>query len=93
MFSADERLRRVMEDPSLDITHKQVLMALYSLHASRGLAGVRDHLPIYLSMGWNECVDILDTLERAGLLARSGDSVELAYIPEARPVGLSCGCG
>jgi hypothetical protein len=93
LFQHNAKLRSVMEDPALDIMHKQVLMALYSLHTAGGLDRVKDHLPIYLSMDWTDCVTILDGLERAGLLARRGDEIELFHAPERRPLGLSCGCG
>jgi DNA-binding MarR family transcriptional regulator len=93
LFQHDEKLRSVMEDPSLDITQKQVLMALYSQFFAGALGSVRDRLPIYLSMDWNDCVPILDGLERAGLLRRSGDRVELTYTPARPSPGASCGCG
>jgi len=70
----DAAIQEKMSNPILDLVHKQVVMVLYSLEISNRLETYKEVLPVYLSADWTTCSEVLDTIERAGLL--SGRQVE-----------------
>ncbi len=88
----DETLQRMMSNPALDLVHKQVLMALYSLDANNRLHECLELLPVYLSAERGYCEGILDTLEKTGLLVRSEDGIALTYRIKPDQTDSSCGC-
>lgn len=87
----DERIMQAMSNPELDFVHKQVLLNLYSMNASGRLDEYEQVLPLYLSTDANTCENILNVLERVGLISRNGKGIELTYKVEA-PAEDSCGC-
>lgn len=87
-----EAIREKMAHPLMDFVHQQVLMTLYSLDGGKKLQECRELLPVYLSKQWSECETILRTLERVGLIAMAGDTVELTY-PIHNDQPSLCGCG
>lgn len=89
---ADERIQALMSDPRLDLVHQQVVMTLYSLDAQGRLGEYREILPIYLSMAWEKCAEILDTIVSVGLLIRTEDGLALAYPVENEGSGDRCAC-
>ena len=88
----DKTFQRLVSNPQLDLIHKQVLMALYSMDLGGELLRCRELLPVYLSSDWTRCETILDTLEAAGLIKRVGGAVELTYKIEKDEGDGSCGC-
>ncbi len=80
-----------MSNPILDFVHKQVVITLYSLEASRRLEEYREVLPMYLSKDWSECEAILRTLEQAGLVSLDSEGVALTHRVEIDNTS-SCGC-
>ncbi|MBI4965937.1 MAG: hypothetical protein HY913_21845 [Desulfomonile tiedjei] len=88
----DPKIQEMMSNPILDLIHKQVVMVLYSLDAGNQLETYREVLPVYLSKDWAVCSDLLDTIERAGLLKRSGNSLELTYSLPISDAAGSCEC-
>jgi hypothetical protein len=88
---SDARIQRKMANPILDIVHKQVVMTLYSLEANHQLQEYRQMLPLYLSMDWPKCAEIIDAIELAGLITRSGERIALTYHIEAEQ-DVGCGC-
>jgi hypothetical protein len=93
MLLQDERFMELVANPELDLVHKQVIMALYSLEASHQLDDYRETLPVYLSMDWNTCSQILDVIERVGLISRNDTGITLVHrfeMPD--PHASSCGC-
>lgn len=88
----DETLQRLMSNPALDLVHKQVLMALYSLDANNRLHESLDLLPVYLSADRTYCEGILDTLEKTGLIVRSDEGIALPHRLNLDRDAGSCGC-
>ena len=88
----DRTFQRLVSNPQLDLIHKQVLMALYSMVLGGELDRCRDLLPVYLSSDWQRCETILETLESAGLIRRIDGTVELAYKIDRDAAEGSCGC-
>lgn len=86
-------IQNLMSNPILDIIHKQVVMTLYSLEADHCLHEYEKMLPVYLSLDWPQCSEILDTIEQAGLLARTEDGIALTYPIRAEVESTPCGCG
>jgi hypothetical protein len=87
----DETIQRLMSNPILELIHKQVVLTLYSLDAERRLNEYKELLPIYLSMDWNKCRGLLDTIQRAGLLALQADEIHLTHPIKMDGVNI-CGC-
>ncbi|MDQ7785785.1 MAG: hypothetical protein RDU20_23085 [Desulfomonilaceae bacterium] len=83
----NEAIMEKMSNPILDFVHKQVVMTLYSLHASNRLDAFRELLPTYLSKDRSECEAILRTLEQAGLLTLSSDGIALTHPVEPQGKG------
>jgi hypothetical protein len=75
----DEKVQLLLSDPRMDVIHKQVVMTLYSLDIGGRLAEVREVLPLYLSMEWSACREILETIERVGLVSLVDGKVSLTY--------------
>jgi hypothetical protein len=92
LIMRDENVRVLMFDPRMDLIHQQVLMTLYSLEAGGRLHEYRDVLPLYLSLNWNECSAILDTIEQVGLLARYAEGIKLTYPVKRHDADVACGC-
>jgi len=92
LLMQDENVGRLMSDPNMDLIHKQVVMTLYSLDAGGRLDELREILPLYLSLDWEECLKILDTIEAVGLLTRSGDRIALTHPIDGHAAQTSCGC-
>ena len=88
----DENVRVRMFDPRMDLIHQQVLMTLYSLETGGRLQEYRDVLPLYLSLNWDECALILDTIEQVGLITRSADGITLTYPVKPQDADGACGC-
>ncbi|MFH0822379.1 MAG: hypothetical protein V2B18_06475 [Pseudomonadota bacterium] len=88
----DARIGRALSDPGLDLVHKQVMMALYSLADGKRLDRYKEMLPIYLSLDWDECDVILDAIVQAGLLRRTEEGLELVYPITRDHTEHSCGC-
>ncbi len=88
----DERIQALMADPRLDLVHQQVVMTLYSLNAQGKLDEYREILPIYLSLAWESCEEILDAIVSVGLLNRTNEGIELTYPVVDDGTGDSCGC-
>ena len=88
----DETFQRLMSNPLLDLIHKQVLLALYSMDSANELGRCRELLPIYLSTDWPNCQAVLDTLEAAGLIKRIDEAVALTYKIDHAVAHDSCGC-
>lgn len=89
---SDATIQEMMSNPIMDLVHKQVVMILYSLEADKRLHEYKQWLPIYLSQDWTECSAIIGTIERAGLLKRSGDSIALIHKIEADDSDVACAC-
>ncbi len=75
----DENVRALLADPRLDLIHHQVVMTLYSLDAGGRLADYREILPLYLSVNWERCSEILETIESVGLISRTGGGIALTH--------------
>jgi hypothetical protein len=88
----DEAFQKLMSNPALDLVHQQVLMSLYSMAASKCLHEYKELLPVYLSSDWSRCESILEALERAGLLTRTEQGIELTYKIDEKSTAASCGC-
>lgn len=87
----NEAIMEKMSNPILDFVHRQVIMTLYSLDASKRLDEYKEHLPTYLSKDWPECEAILRTLEQAGLVTLRSNGIALTHRIEAE-TATSCGC-
>lgn len=92
MLMNDETIQNKLANPILDLIHKQVLMALYSMDAENRLHEYRQMLPVYLSTDWLNCERILDVLEEAGLLTRTSGKIDLTYRILTETGDSSCGC-
>jgi hypothetical protein len=92
LIMGNAAIQDLLSNPILDIVHKQVVMTLYSLAADHCLHEYEKMLPVYLSIDWARCSEILDTIEQAGLLARTKDGIALTYPIDAEHEGTSCGC-
>lgn len=88
----DEVIGEKMANPLLDIVHKQVVMMLYSLDANRQLGRYKELLPLYLSLDWPHCEEILGAIETAGLLVSSDNGIQLVHPVSADASMGSCGC-
>ncbi len=87
----DETIQGLMSNPILELVHKQVIMTLYSLDADHRLNECKELLPIYLSVDWNKCCEILNTIQAAGLLVRNADEVRLTHPIDTDGMNV-CGC-
>jgi hypothetical protein len=87
----DEKIQDLMSNPILELIHKQVIMTLYSLDADHRLNECKELLPIYLSLDWNRCCEILNTIQAAGLLVRTETDIRLTHPIEIDGMN-SCGC-
>lgn len=87
----DVAIQEKMANPILDIVHKQVVMVLYSLEANHQLDQYKELLPVYLSADWPKCTAILDVIEKAGLLIRTDERLQLTH-PVEVDTTVSCGC-
>ncbi len=88
----NERIQELMNNPSMDIIHKQVVMTLYSLALNKRLGEYEKLLPVYLGLGIDECRNILATIEEAGLIKSNNGLISLTY-PVDTDAADSCGCG
>ena len=87
----DEKIQALMSNPGLDLIHKQVVMNLYAMGATNRLKECRQMLPLYLGMDWSVCREILDVIEKAGLIRRDGDDIVLTH-PVSADISHSCNC-
>jgi len=85
-------IQELMAKPDLDLIHKQVLMTLYALDAQKQLGDHKTILPIYLSMDWKDCEEILRTLESVGLITLDRGSILMNYPIDVDSNHSSCGC-
>jgi hypothetical protein len=92
LFMEDENVRALLADPRLDLVHHQVVMTLYSLDAGGRLADYREILPLYLSVDWERCSEILETLETVGLISRRGDDIALTHPIASDAAASQCLC-
>jgi hypothetical protein len=88
----NEEIQTLLANPDLDMVHRQVAITLYALDADHRLAEYESMLPVYLSMGLDQCEKIINDLVEAGVVARSGSSIFLTHPLDARAVESSCGC-
>ncbi len=88
----DENLQALLASPMLEVIHKQVLTTLYSLEAENRLQEYAEVLPLYLSLDWSKCVNILALLEQAGLIAISPEGISLTYPLKKAEEKPSCAC-
>jgi hypothetical protein len=88
----DSKIQEMLSNPILDMVHKQVVMILYSLENSNRLGTYKEVLPVYLSADWATCSEVLDTIERAGLLRRTSNGIELSYSLSVDDKAGSCEC-
>jgi hypothetical protein len=88
----DEVIGEKMANPILDIVHKQVVLVLYSLDANKQLDRYKELLPVYLSLDWPRCAEIIDTIETAGLVVRSDHGLQLVYPVSTDANAAACGC-
>lgn len=88
----DEKILELMNNPELDLVHKQVVMMLYALDAQGKLNDVDDVLPLYLAMDPGRCSSILAAIERAGLLSRCGHEIRLTHPVAAGDEPAACSC-
>ncbi len=88
----NQMIQDLMAKPNLDLIHKQVLMTLYALDAQKRLDDYKTILPIYLSMDWKNCEQILETLESAGLVTLDRESIVMNYPLNIDKNQSSCGC-
>jgi hypothetical protein len=88
----DENVRELLADPRLDLIHHQVVMTLYSLDAGGRMADYREILPLYLSVDWDRCSELLETLENVGLISRTGDSIVLTHRIVSEAAASQCLC-
>ena len=87
----DERIQDTMASYGLDFVHQQVVITLYGLELQGQLQAYKEMLPTYLSMDWEKCSKLLETLEKAGLIVRSGDQLTMTHPIAADEAGHSCG--
>ncbi len=92
LLFSDAKLQELMADPRLELIHKQVLLQLYSMEAAGRLHEYREILPLYLSLEWPRCVEILAVLEDAGLVARNGNRIRMVHQIKSEDSPGSCGC-
>lgn len=88
----DEQIQELMNKPTLDIIHKQVVMTLYSLALSKRLDEYEKLLPVYLGLSIDECRKILGTIEQAGLIENRNGKISLTHPINSDASG-GCGCG
>jgi len=88
----NQMIQDLMAKPNLDLIHKQVLMTLYALDAQKRLDDYKTILPIYLSMDWKNCEQILETLASAGLVTLDRVSIVMNYPLNLDTSQSSCGC-
>ncbi|HMK35367.1 MAG TPA: hypothetical protein VK463_09895 [Desulfomonilaceae bacterium] len=87
----DPTVQELMSNPILDFVHKQVVLTLYSLNANHRLQEYKEVLPVYLSQEWSKCAEILDTIQKAGLLVQTADGIHLTHPIETDGMN-ACGC-
>lgn len=88
----DEKIMKLMDNPELELVHKQVVMILYALDAAGKLHEVEEVLPRYLAVDRDRCLQILAAIERAGLLSRLGGGIKLTHPVAASDHLAACGC-
>jgi len=88
----DETIREKIANPLMDIVHQQVVMVLYSLDANGQLNQYKEMLPLYLSEDWSKCEAILDVIEKAGLLVRTDQGLQLTHPVRIDTTAAACGC-
>jgi hypothetical protein len=88
----DDQLQELMNKPTMDIVHKQVVMTLYSLALSKRLDEYEKLLPVYLGLSLEECRKILVTIEQAGLIESTDGKIRLTH-PVSSDAANSCACG
>ncbi len=88
----NETIMDLMANSNLDLIHKQVLMTLYAFEAQKRLSDFRAILPVYLSMSWENCAEILKVLESEGLITLGQDTVIMNYPLNIEAADSSCGC-
>lgn len=88
----DETIQRLMAKPSLGLIHKQVLMTLYALDSQKRLSEFRTVLPIYLSMDWDNCEQILKLLDSEDLITFNVETIVMNHPLNINPGETSCGC-
>ncbi|MGC8602444.1 MAG: hypothetical protein ACP5VS_02005 [Desulfomonilaceae bacterium] len=88
----NEMIQGLMANPGLDLIHKQVLMTLYALDAQKRIEDYKSILPIYLSMDWDNCEQILQTLVSTGLITIDQESILMNYPIDIDSTRSSCGC-
>ena len=88
----NEMFQELMAKPGLDLIHKQVLMTLYALDAQKRLGDYKTMLPIYLATDWQNCKEILSTLESNGLIKIDQESISMSYPLNIDAAQSSCGC-
>jgi hypothetical protein len=76
----------------LDFIHLQLLVNLYSLKSAHRLEHLEQDLPVYFSMSWEKLQGLLDDLEAAKLLRRTGTGLELVEEIDAPEQDHSCAC-
>ncbi|MEW6348531.1 MAG: hypothetical protein AB1646_05680 [Thermodesulfobacteriota bacterium] len=74
-----EEIQRLLANPILDMVHRQVVLTLYGLDADRRLDEYQSLLPVYLNMSPEECSAVMEKIEKAGLVVRSGNGLALTY--------------
>lgn len=93
LVMTDQVINEKISSAGLDFLHLQVLVNLYSLKIANNLDQVQDLLPVYLSKSWEECDELLDQLERANLVRRNRETLELVEEIESPEQDHSCACG
>ncbi|MDD3471872.1 MAG: hypothetical protein PHS86_03730 [Syntrophaceae bacterium] len=88
----DNDFQELMNNPVMDIIHKQVVMTLYSLDLSKRLHEYQKLLPVYLGMSLEECNKLLETIEQAGIIHKENGVIRLTH-PVNVDSAESCGCG
>jgi hypothetical protein len=92
LVMSDETIQGLLSDSALDLVHKQVLMTLYSMEASKTLPEYKRMLPIYLGMNWQKCSDILREIEKAGLIEWTDEGITILHPVQAEEASHGCGC-
>ena len=92
IIMGNEMMQELMAKPELDLVHKQVLMTLYALDMQKRLGDYKTILPIYLGMNWDNCKEILNTLEAGGLIKIGQEGISMSYPLDVDSSQTSCGC-
>ncbi len=92
LVMTDQVINEKISSAGLDFLHLQVLVNLYSLKLADDLDRVQELLPVYLSKSREECDILLDQLESADLVRKSGATLELVEEIGAPEQDHSCAC-